>query len=225
LGLPLPPVLHALYATVGNGGFGPAYGLVGITGGAPSVYVSPDSIEELEDEKTFAKTLYFTDDFHSSPARDSVVDSLENLPIDQLQAYRAAAPKKRRKRPKKDRTLAATLSRTDWRLSEHVTQALKQEPGRYLECETVPDGLVTLCHWGCGIYSHLYLQTGHIYVLSTVRRHGFVGEPWDVAPEDCAIGVEYQADSAEEWLDQWLRGELGQGGPQKVMLLSEIMDT
>jgi hypothetical protein len=63
-----------------------------------------------------------------------------------------------------------------------------------------------------------------LYVISAVRRHDFVGEPGDVTPEDIVLGVEYQADSAEEWLDQWLRGELGQGSPQKRMLLSEIMD-
>lgn len=34
LGYPLPPALKAVYAQVGNGGFGPAYGLLGLEGGA-----------------------------------------------------------------------------------------------------------------------------------------------------------------------------------------------
>src|SRR5262245_16217346 len=34
LGFALPPTLRALYARVGHGGFGPAYGLLGLVGGA-----------------------------------------------------------------------------------------------------------------------------------------------------------------------------------------------
>lgn len=39
LGFPLPPLLRELYLKVGNGGFGPGYGLFGLDGGAylPSV--------------------------------------------------------------------------------------------------------------------------------------------------------------------------------------------
>jgi SMI1/KNR4 family protein SUKH-1 len=35
LHFPLPPLLWRLYAEVGNGGFGPAYGIIGAIGGAP----------------------------------------------------------------------------------------------------------------------------------------------------------------------------------------------
>jgi hypothetical protein len=35
LGFPLPPLLRDIYMTIGNGGFGPGYGLIGIEGGAP----------------------------------------------------------------------------------------------------------------------------------------------------------------------------------------------
>jgi hypothetical protein len=35
LGFPIPPLLRRLYAEVGNGAFGPAYGLIGVVGGAP----------------------------------------------------------------------------------------------------------------------------------------------------------------------------------------------
>ena len=34
LGFPLPPLLKELYLRVGNGGYGPGYGLIGTTGGA-----------------------------------------------------------------------------------------------------------------------------------------------------------------------------------------------
>lgn len=34
LGFPLPPLLEELYLRVGNGGYGPSYGLLGIAGGA-----------------------------------------------------------------------------------------------------------------------------------------------------------------------------------------------
>src|SRR5262245_42422182 len=35
LGFSLPPLLKGLYLTIGNGGWGPGYGLLGLTGGAP----------------------------------------------------------------------------------------------------------------------------------------------------------------------------------------------
>jgi hypothetical protein len=35
VGFSLPPLLRDVYMRVGNGGFGPAYGLIGIEGGAP----------------------------------------------------------------------------------------------------------------------------------------------------------------------------------------------
>lgn len=35
LGLALPPTLRRLFAEVANGGFGPAYGIMGLTGGMP----------------------------------------------------------------------------------------------------------------------------------------------------------------------------------------------
>ena len=35
LGLGLPPLLRRLYAEIGNGGFGPGYGLIGLTNGVP----------------------------------------------------------------------------------------------------------------------------------------------------------------------------------------------
>jgi hypothetical protein len=34
LGFALPPILKRLYLEIGNGGFGPGYGLMGLTGGA-----------------------------------------------------------------------------------------------------------------------------------------------------------------------------------------------
>src|SRR5437588_8306477 len=34
LGFALPPVLRRIYLEVGNGGFGPGYGLIGVPGGA-----------------------------------------------------------------------------------------------------------------------------------------------------------------------------------------------
>lgn len=35
LGFPLPPMLRTLYSQLANGGFGPAYGIRGVKGGAP----------------------------------------------------------------------------------------------------------------------------------------------------------------------------------------------
>jgi hypothetical protein len=35
LGFPLPPLMKRIYAEIGNGGFGPGYGLIGLTNGTP----------------------------------------------------------------------------------------------------------------------------------------------------------------------------------------------
>ncbi|NLG71541.1 MAG: SMI1/KNR4 family protein [Chloroflexi bacterium] len=37
LGFPLPRLLRELYLKVGNGGFGPGYGIFGLAGGAPAI--------------------------------------------------------------------------------------------------------------------------------------------------------------------------------------------
>jgi hypothetical protein len=45
LGFKLPPVVGQLYGTVGNGGFGPGYGLLGLIGGVRSD-LGRDAVEE-----------------------------------------------------------------------------------------------------------------------------------------------------------------------------------
>jgi hypothetical protein len=44
LGFPLPPLLRELYTQVGNGGFGPGYGIFGLEGG----YIDPDIINDFQ---------------------------------------------------------------------------------------------------------------------------------------------------------------------------------
>jgi hypothetical protein len=46
LGFALPPLLRRLYAEVGNGAFGPAYGVIGVVGGAPHPSKWYDNIVE-----------------------------------------------------------------------------------------------------------------------------------------------------------------------------------
>lgn len=41
LGFALPPLLKRLYREIGNGGFGPGYGLIGLTGGVPDDIGAP----------------------------------------------------------------------------------------------------------------------------------------------------------------------------------------
>jgi len=149
LGMPLPGVLRALYAMVGNGGFGPAYGLVGAAGGAPSADVMPD-----EDEEMFAVLLNSSD--YSAPTADA--DPVGTFARDTLTQDNPAPGRPREEspsshreerpqRPGNDRTLAATFRHSQWRLPERAALALAQEADRYLECEEQPDGWVTLCHW------------------------------------------------------------------------------
>jgi hypothetical protein len=49
LGFPLPALLKELYREVGNGGFGPGYGIFGVYGGAPAI----DSSGEQHDLVSF----------------------------------------------------------------------------------------------------------------------------------------------------------------------------
>ena len=214
LGLSLPGVLRALYASVGNGGFGPAYGVVGVTGGAPSDDVMPDEEDEMYVVELFPSV---------DPDPSAVAHPAGNSAQGRLREEHPPSHQKEHwERPGKDRTLATTLRRSEWRMPERVALALEQETDRYLECEEQPDGWVTLCHWGCAIFSNLDLWTGRIYLTYAVKRHDVVREPADVRAEDCALGVAYQAASVEDWLVRWLRGELHQGNASRLTLLSEL---
>lgn len=220
LGMPLPDLLRALYVMVGNGGFGPACGLVGVTGGAPSTDVLSD-----DDDEMFAVQVDFPNDAgwiaDAKLASTRVEDpSTPGGPRDETASFQG---EERPQLPGKDRTLAATLRRSQWRLPERAALALERERDRYLECEEQPDGWVTLCDWGCAIYSKLDLWTRRIYLTYAVQRHDVVeGDPLAIQPEDIALGIVYQAASVEDWLDQWLRGDLNQGNPSRVMLLSDL---
>ncbi len=54
-----------------------------------------------------------------------------------------------------------------------------------------PDSLITLCHWGCGYFSHLDCISGRVL-------YGGVGAD--------GYGLHTQALSLYEWLDLWLNG-------------------
>ena len=49
LGFTLPPLLKRIYAEIGNGGFGPGYGLIGLTKGVPddTGMTAPDIYEQF----------------------------------------------------------------------------------------------------------------------------------------------------------------------------------
>jgi hypothetical protein len=49
LGFPLPPLMKRIYVEIGNGGFGPGYGLIGLTNGVPddSGNTAPDIYGQL----------------------------------------------------------------------------------------------------------------------------------------------------------------------------------
>ena len=55
-----------------------------------------------------------------------------------------------------------------------------------------PDRLIALCHWGCGIFSHLDCRSGRVF--------------WGEAGPD-AYALRGQAASLYEWLDLWADGE------------------
>lgn len=174
LGKPLPPVLRALYATVANGGFGPAYGIVGCRDGFPS-----NSIE-----------------------RDGL-----------------------------DRTLAATLASSVWRFPVEAARAAERHPDRCIECAVEPDGWVSLCHWGCGIFSDLDLESGHVYSTYVAGRQDAAPIPCELTSfskdeaDDTVICVQFQAASVADWLEKWLRGELRQTESTEVLSWADILHT
>lgn len=135
LGLPLPPVLTAIYLHVANGGFGPGFGLEGVG-------------------------------------------------------------------------CLTAVTRGNWRLAERAAHYLEAHPGRYLECDEVPEGLVRLCDWGCGTDSILDLASGRVYGLGCGSRSEWNG----VAPDasEFVTWLDFQATSVEDWFERWLRGELDQ---------------
>lgn len=168
---PLPPALRALYANVANGGFGPAYGIVGCLGGAPS----------------------------ESIARDGL-----------------------------DRTLAATLTHSAWRFPIQAAHAAERHPDRYIECAVEPDDWVSLCHWGCGIFSDLDLWTGRVYSTYIAGRQDDAPIPCEQASsegdeDDTIFCVQFQASSVEDWLEKWLRGELHQTESTEVLSWRDVL--
>lgn len=54
-----------------------------------------------------------------------------------------------------------------------------------------PDSLFTLCHWGCGYFSHVDCVSGRVF-------HGGAGKN--------GYGLRTEADSLYEWLDLWTNG-------------------
>jgi hypothetical protein len=65
LGFRLPPLLKQIYLDIGNGGFGPGYGLIGMTGGepddtgktAPEIYLQFQSVHIEEPEFCWPQSL------------------------------------------------------------------------------------------------------------------------------------------------------------------------
>jgi hypothetical protein len=105
LGFALPTALRAVYLGLANGGFGPGYGLVGASCGAPS------------DDVPYAGGL----DYWFEPQRppvsteDAQGDDVAASPDDSALLSRHSNDQRRRAQ---DPALAATLTRADWRLSE-----------------------------------------------------------------------------------------------------------
>ena len=121
-------------------------------------------------------------------------------------------------------TIAASLTVGVWRMAAATASALKESPDCYLECPTDPDGLVTLCHWGCSIYSVFDRWTGFVYTSAPYVRHDFDYYPRHVAPDgdDIVVGLQYQADSIEDWLSRWLADDLFQSDAEVPILLNDV---
>ncbi len=57
-----------------------------------------------------------------------------------------------------------------------------------------PDGLLCLCHWGCGMFSHFEVATGRVF------QYAF----W----EGDQNGFQLEAPTLESWFEQWLSQEV-----------------
>lgn len=135
VGRELSAALKAIYLSLANGGFGPGYGLVGVSG-------------------------------------------------------------------------LTAVTRADWRLSERAARYLEEHPERYLECDQVPEGLVLMCDWGCGLTSMLDLNTGRVYGLGAGSCSDWNGV--ESGAGDYVLWMDFQASSVEDWFERWLRGALDQ---------------
>lgn len=71
----------------------------------------------------------------------------------------------------------------------------RQQPTKLLQLPEYvhPDRFITLCHWGCAMYSYLDCASGRVFGGSGYRDF---------------YGFSYQAPSLFEWLDRWVNGQL-----------------
>src|SRR5262245_61548203 len=93
------------------------------------------------------------------------------------------------------------VTRGSWRLGARAAHYLEAHPRRYLECDEVPEGLVQLCDWGCGLGSLLDLASGRVYGRGCGTRSDWNG----VAPDasEFVPWLDFQATSVEDWFERW----------------------
>jgi len=154
LGIPLPPMLRALYAQVANGGFGPAYGITGARGG-----------------------YYFGDDGRYETV-DMCTDSDPTVHYIDLRGY----------------------------------EQVRGDPVYFELRQTIqPAHFLHLCYKGCSIDDYIDGISGRVYQTGWCGSLSDSFVPNKVLPgkwvPEALIGYWRIADSVEDWLERWLRGE------------------
>lgn len=148
LGFLLPPLLHALYMQIANGGFGPGYGIIGAIGGFPLEDGMGENIAQGYLDLLQARTLIRLDE-HEMMSEAQRYRQLKHMPPDQIVGWDNAP-------------------------LELSTSTMKPErEQRYLyefPYQVWPDRLLPLCYWGCGICSYLDARTEHIFQGAASER-------------------------------------------------------
>lgn len=134
LGFPLPLLLRLLYTEVGNGGFGPGYGIIGAIHGYPG-------LEDLDGN--IAQRYHQEIDEANERRQRLLAVFLEPDRNDQKVKQRTGNQQKGKDRIQPDGTLAP-----EWE------QAL---PPLW------PEGLLPLCEWGHGANTYINTNTGQIF--------------------------------------------------------------
>lgn len=98
-----------------------------------------------------------------------------------------------------------------WRLTDRAAGYLESHPRRFLECDDLPEGLVALCDWGCGIGSLVDLRTGRVYGAGAGKRSEWNGvSPGASEFVEFVVWMDFQATSVEDWFERWRSGVLDQ---------------
>lgn len=151
LGFSLPPLLCSLYLQVGNGGFGPGYGIIGAVGGYSLEDGFGKDIAHGYLDRIQGHSIIHLDDYEMRTWTQRYRE-LEKLPSDEVVGwdYKPLELSRYKIKPEREQQYLYEIPQTVW-----------------------PCGLLPLCYWGCGICSYIDASTEYIFqgTASSRRQH------------------------------------------------------